>query len=269
VNLDRFALLSFDCYGTLIDWERGILDALRRDFERAGVAMDQDAVLAAFAESEPKREQEAPTDPYPLILQRVHSDLAARFGLALAGQDSMEPNSVERNSVGRASRPSTTTPVGRASRPSSSQNEDSERFARSIGDWPPFPDTAESLRRLKERFRLVILSNVDRESFARTNEQLGVTFDAVITAQDVGAYKPDQRMFDRLIETARSLGVERGAILHVAQSLYHDIAPAKRAGLRTFWVDRPGAGAVKATENDAQPDLTVRSVRELAETILT
>lgn len=111
-------------------------------------------------------------------------------------------------------------------------------FGASVGAWPAFADTAMALRRLQRRYRLIIVSNVDRASFARSNRRLGVEFDLVITAEDVGSYKPSLGHFDALFEQLPGLGLERSQLLHVAQSLFHDHGPAKQLGLPSVWIDR-------------------------------
>ena len=106
-------------------------------------------------------------------------------------------------------------------------------------NWPAFPDTADALRYLKTRYRLVILSNVSRDGFAASNRKLGVEFDAVYTAQDIGSYKPAPANFEYLLEhLRRDLGLDKQDILHTAQSLFHDHVPAKSFGLATAWIDR-------------------------------
>ncbi len=225
LDFDRFSHLTFDCYGTLIDWERGILAALRPLLDRHGVAPTEDQILELYGELEAAAEA-GPYQPYRAVLAAVVDGFGARLGFA--------PSPEERAA-----------------------------FAASVGDWPPFPDTVEALRSLARRFQLVILSNVDDDLFAGSARQLGVEFAAVITAQQVGSYKPDRRNFRFALER---LGVPAGRVLHVAQSLFHDIAPAKEIGLTTVWInrrhDRPGSGATPAAT--AQPDLEVPDLRTLA-----
>src|SRR6202040_32847 len=115
-----------------------------------------------------------------------------------------------------------------------------DRLATSVADWPAFPDSPGALAALSSRYKLIILSNVDRRSFAGSNARLGVTFDAIVTAEDVGSYKPSLRNFEALLQTVRRLGVGDGRLLHVAQSLFHDHVPAQSLGLRTAWIDRRG-----------------------------
>lgn len=225
--------LTFDCYGTLIDWESGILAVLRPWGTRQGFELTDDELLAVYARAEPEVEKRFPTRRYSELL----GDVMRQIGKELGGDVS---------------------------------EEDALRLARTVGDWPAFPDTPAALRRLQERFKLVIVSNVDRESFSRTNRHLGVTFDAIITAEEVGAYKPDHRMFLRAWDVLFGMGIDRTGCVHVAQSLYHDHVPVKALGGQSVWVDRrqgrPG-GATAAPGVEVQPDLRVASLSELADLV--
>lgn len=226
-----FAALSFDCYGTLINWEAGILAELRPWAERHKITVDDDAFLRAYGELEPACEHEMPGKLYPDILTEVHRRLAYRFG-AKADEAAAKD------------------------------------FGGSVGRWPAFPDSAAALQDLKRRHKLAILSNVDRKSFAASNAKLGVTFDLIVTAEDVGSYKPDMRNFEQLIREMKGIGVDKGSLLHCAQSLFHDIAPAKRLGLKTLWVNRrkgkAGPGATPVSRG-VRADMVVASLAELAE----
>jgi 2-haloacid dehalogenase len=230
MRLADFDALTFDCYGTLIDWERGILAELRP--WAAPTGLSDDAILEAFGAEESRCEAATPDKPYPAVLADVYRALGRRWGLKM-------------NEV---------APIA---------------FGGSVGRWPAFPDSAEALAYLQRRFKLVILSNVDRSSFARSNAKLQVDFDLVLTAQDVGSYKPDRRNFERLLTELAGLGIAKDRILHVAQSLFHDVAPAKALGLSTVWVNRrkgrPGGGATPPAAGDATPDLEVASMAELAD----
>jgi 2-haloacid dehalogenase len=225
LDFDRFTYLTFDCYGTLIDWERGILAALRPVLDCHGIAISDDAALELYGELESAVET-GPYLPYRELLATVMDGFGERLGFV--------PSADERAAL-----------------------------AASVGDWPPFPDTVEALRALADRFRLVILSNIDDDLFALSARHLGVAFAAVVTAQQVGSYKPDPRNFDALL--AR-LDTAPDRVLHVAQSLFHDIAPANALGLTTVWVnrrhDRPGSGATPPAT--ARPDLEVPDLRTLA-----
>jgi 2-haloalkanoic acid dehalogenase type II len=230
MQLSDFKALSFDCYGTLIDWETGILEALRPLRERA--AMSADDMLAAYGEMEHELEVEQPGLLYSQLLEKVHAGLSRRFGV-------------------------------------SEDVEEAAKFGASVGDWPAFPDTVEALRYLKQHFRLVILSNVDRLSFAGSNRHLGVEFDFIFTAQDIGSYKPSLRNFEYLIAHLAVDGIDKAALLHVAQSLFHDHVPANKMGIASAWIDRrhnkPGGGATVLPHPMPDYDFRFTSLRELAD----
>ncbi|MEJ0017079.1 MAG: haloacid dehalogenase type II [Acetobacteraceae bacterium] len=229
--LTDFNTLTFDCYGTLIDWESGIATALQPLLARAATPLSREAALAAFGRHETRLEAAHPTLRYRDLLGRVHDALAAEWGVA-------------------------------------ADADESRRFGLSVGDWPAFPDSADALRYLKQHYRLVILSNVDRESFQSSNARLGVAFDAVYTAEDIGSYKPDPRNFAWLIEHLAALGVARSQILHTAQSLFHDHGPANAAGLASAWIDRrqdaAGWGATAAPPEGVRYDYRFTSLAEMA-----
>jgi 2-haloacid dehalogenase len=228
-RLSDFDVLSFDCYGTLIDWETGILQALAPWLDRHGA--DPETVLEAFSRHESAQETETPTLRYPEVLARVHHRLAAELGL-------------------------------------DSTPEEDAAFGASIPQWPPFPDSPDALRSLHRYYRLVILSNVDRASFRATEERLGVRFDHVFTAEDIGSYKPDPANFEYLVRELARNGVPRERILHTAQSLFHDHVPARRLGLATAWIDRRrgrAGGATRMPDEAVQPDFTFSSLEEMAQ----
>ncbi|MEO1265157.1 MAG: HAD-IA family hydrolase [Pseudomonadota bacterium] len=203
VDFSTYRALSFDCYGTLIDWESGIRAWVDGWIAKTGVETTADAFLRAFNRHESAVQAAEPSERYPLILAEVARRFARDAGLTVS-------------------------------------DEDAEAFGASVGDWPAFEDSTSALRRLRERFELIILSNVDRLSFARSNEQLGVTFNSVITAEDVGSYKPDPQNFDTLLATADAIGVPKHQLLHVGESLFHDIQPANRDGIDVVWINRGG-----------------------------
>ncbi len=227
MDFARFGALTFDCYGTLVDWERGILDALRPMRAAHGAFVeDDDALLERFGALEAAAEKGA-FKSYRDILREV------AFGFGREG--GFEPTAKE-----------------------------VETFAASVGRWPPFPDTVEALARLSRRFRLAIVSNVDDDLFAETATRLGVDFAGVVTAQQVRSYKPARAHFD---EVLRRLDLPRERVLHVAQSLYHDVAPATALGFACVWVNRragrAGGGATVLAQ--AVPDLEVPDLATLAE----
>jgi 2-haloacid dehalogenase len=232
MQLGDFEALSFDCYGTLIDWEAGLAAALRPWARAAGLSLDDEALLAVFARHEGLAENEHPRDLYPAILAGALRGMGAELG----------------------------APVTEA---------DAARLAGSVPDWPAFSDSPAALAALAARYQLIILSNVDRGSFAGSARRLGVTFSSVLTAQDIGSYKPAQRNFGALLAEARRLGVGAGKLLHVAQSLFHDHVPAKRAGLATVWINRrrgrAGWGATPPPDADVTPDWEFGSMAEFAD----
>jgi 2-haloacid dehalogenase len=231
MRLSDFSVLTFDCYGTLIDWETGISEALAPWLVRAGVSLGRDQILEAFAELESAQQAATPGMRYPELLAKVHLGLAERFGVA------PDP-------------------------------EAAEKFGASVGNWPAFADSADALAYLKQHYRLVILSNVDRASFARSNARLGVTFDAIYTAEDIGSYKPDPRNFDHLLRHLAERGIAKEQILHTAESLHHDHVPAKRIGLATCWIHRragkEGHGATRVPDTDVRPDFRFASLAAMA-----
>jgi 2-haloacid dehalogenase len=228
IDFDAFDALTFDCYGTLIDWEAGLVAGFRDAFGAAADDLDPEDLLVRFA----RYEAEAEGGPY-----RRYREILARGLRGVAGELGL--------------------PVS---------DEAAERFGGSVVDWPAFPDSAEALARLQRRYRLGILTNCDDDLFAASNRRLGVDFDWIVTAQQVGSYKPSLANFEAMFDRLAADGVERGRILHVAQSLFHDHAPAKRLGMTTAWIDRrhdrPGSGATPAAE--AQPDATFPDMRAFA-----
>jgi 2-haloalkanoic acid dehalogenase type II len=231
MELTDFEALSFDCYGTLIDWESGLLAVLTPWARARGLDMTGEDVLTGYAQAEAAAEAEHPADLYPDILARAMRLLGGTLGAEVT-------------------------------------DEDAARLAGSVPDWPAFPDSHDALADLSARFKLIILSNVDRASFAGSNARLGVTFTSVITAQDVGSYKPAQRNFKALTSEAARLGIKPGGLLHVAQSLYHDHVPAQRAGLATVWIhrrhDRGGWGATPQPPAPVSPDWEFPSMAAFA-----
>ena len=237
-TLTDYTALTFDCYGTLIDWESGIWDALQPLLmANPGHEVTRDPALLAFAEIESAQQAATPDLIYPQLLARVHVTLAARFGLR------------------------TTADLDAA-------------FGGSIAHWPAFPDTADALRVLKRHFKLVILSNVHRDGFAASNRKLGVAFDAVYTAEDVGSYKPDPANFEHMLAHLKAdHGIAAGDILHTAQSLFHDHVPATRAGLAKAWIDRQGLadggswGATAKVEDRPHLDFLFPTMGAMAEAL--
>jgi len=231
-DLEHFRVLSFDCYGTMIDWEKGILTQLRPWLRDQGRSLEDAEILEAFGVAESVQQAETHEAVYPLILRGVHTRLAARWGLV-------------------------------------HDEEAAIRFGASVGQWPAFPDSHEALTRLGKQFRLVILSNVDRASFSQSNKLLNVGFDAIYTAEDIGSYKPDPRNFAHLIASEQKAGYPTQEILHVGQSLFHDHVPASKAGLATCWIQRPSPtrehGAARLPNHRPNVDYHFTSLAELAD----
>jgi 2-haloacid dehalogenase len=225
LDFNRFEVLTFDCYGTLIDWEAGILSALRPILSARGKQIDDATLLKLYGDFEQRSEQ-GKFHPYREVLESV----VRQFGDELRFTPTVE---------------------------------EARSLPDSLATWQPWPDTVAALRQLKTRFRLAILSNVDDDLFALTRPKLEVDFDEVITAQQAQAYKPSLKLFELALSRIHA---PAHRVLHVGQSVYHDVIPAQALGLATVWVNRPsarsGVGAVKAAE--ARPDLTVTSLAELA-----
>ena len=226
LDFSRFEILTFDCYGTLIDWETGLLSALDRILSAHGKKIDDATQLELYGNFEQLSEQGA-FRPYREVLQSV----VRQFGDKLGFVPTVEQT---------------------------------RSLPDSLALWKPWPDTVAALRQLKSRYRLAILSNVDDDLFAATRPQLEVEFDEVITAQQAQAYKPSLKIFELALARIQA---PAHRILHVGQSIYHDVIPAQALGLATVWVNRPsarpGVGAVKMAH--AEPDLEVSSLAELAE----
>ena len=234
MRLTEFQAMSFDCYGTLIDWEAGLTGVLTPWARSAGLDLDGEALLLAYSRHEAEAEAAYPHEAYPEILARSMRALGRELGSPVSAHDA-------------------------------------QRLARSVPDWPAFADSADALTALSQRFKLIILSNVDRASFAASNRRLGVQFSAIVTAQDVGSYKPSSRNFEALLAEATRLGVADGKLLHVAQSLFHDHVPAQQAGLPTAWINRrkgrPGWGATPAPPAPVVPDWEFSSMAALADAV--
>lgn len=207
-RLSDYRVLCFDVYGTLIDWEAGILAALQPILKNSRTTFSRKHLLTVYHELETEQQRLTPDMPYSRLLATVHPLLAQRLGLPAPSE------------------------------------EESIQFGDSVGVWPAFPDTVDALQRLSEHYKLVVLSNVDRASFARSNAGSlhGFHFDLVITAQDVGSYKPDLRNFEYMKKAVQAdFGVEPAQILSTAQSQFHDHQPARQSGIRSVWIERPGA----------------------------
>lgn len=233
MKLTDFKVLTFDCYGTLIDWESGIFNAMAPLVKRAGNAgLGRNKLLELYAVEEAAQEVETPAMPYNQLLGVVYKRLAKAWEVHVT-------------------------------------SEEANIFGASVPDWPAFADSAPSLQYLKKFYKLVILSNVDRLSFRGSNSRLGVEFDAIYTAQDIESYKPSQRNFDYLLMRLKAdFGLEKKDILHTAQSLFHDHAPANKNGLASAWIDRrhseEGWGATPMPPDTPKYDFRFESMAALA-----
>jgi len=229
LDFKQFEVLTFDCYGTLINWEAGLLTVLRRVLFAHHKNIDDPTILELYGDFEQTSER-PPYQPYREVLNSVVRQFGSHLGFA----------------------------------PS---RDEVQSLAASVPRWKPWPDTVTALRELKNQFRLAIISNIDDDIFADTRPALEVEFDEVVTAQQAKCYKPCLQIFE-LALTRMAIPVHR--VLHVGQSIYHDVIPAQALGLATVWVNRPsarpGIGAVKSA--DATPDLIVASLEQLAAALL-
>ncbi|MGA2080851.1 MAG: haloacid dehalogenase [Holophaga sp.] len=230
-RLTDFKVLSFDCYGTLIDWETGIYGHLQPLLARAGVSLTRDQVLEAHARHEEALEAGAPGMLYPDLLARVHDGLAKEWGVH---------------------------PIPR----------ESKAYGRSLKEWPLFLDSAAVLQYFQKYYTLVMLSNVDNENVLVNQDRLQVDFFHVFTAQDIGSYKPNLRNFDYMIQAMEREGFRKSEILHTAESLFHDHIPANQVGLASAWIHRragkTGWGAVYPPERMPKYDFRFESLAQMA-----
>lgn len=231
MKLTDFKALTFDCYGTLIDWESGMVEALKPLTSRVGGGLTRDRILEAHARHESSQQLQTPAKRYSELLATVYRRLAEEWGVAADWDECLA-------------------------------------YGDSIKDWPAFHDTAGALQYLKKHYRLVILSNVDNRSFAHSNRKLQVTFDAIYTAEDIGSYKPSDRNFEYMLSKLQSLGIQKHEILHTAESLFHDHAPANRHGLANCWIyrrfDQEGFGATMDPGTTPRYDFRFNSMADLA-----
>ncbi len=231
MQLTDFKALTFDCYGTLIDWETGMFEGLKPLTSRLATPPTRDQVLEAHARHESLQQLQTPTRIYRDLLPIVYKRLAEEWGLSASWEECLA-------------------------------------YGQSVKNWPAFPDSAEALRYLKRHYKLVILSNVDNESFAASNAKLQVAFDAIYTAEDIGSYKPADRNFDYMFEKLETLGIRKHEILHTAESMFHDHGPANRHGLASCWIyrrhDKDGFGATMHPGDMPRYDFRFNSMADLA-----
>lgn len=231
MKLTDFKALSFDCYGTLIDWESGIIDGLKALTSRVDRNLTRNEILEAHAQHESFQQLQTSGKAYSELLAIVYRRLAEEWGVSVSWAECVS-------------------------------------YGRTVKDWPAFHDSAGALRYLKEHYKLIILSNVDNESFAATNEKLGVEFDAIYTAGDVGSYKPSDRNFDYMLAKLETLGIAKEDVLHTAESMFHDHGPANRHGLASCWIyrryDQEGFGATMNPGSMPKYDFRFNSMDDFA-----
>jgi 2-haloalkanoic acid dehalogenase type II len=237
MDYNQYKFLSFDCYGTLIDWETGIWKAFQRIILlNKRTDLFRKKVLSHFAELEAEQQTNTPSMLYPEVLYNVHQQFAKQNNLQ-------------------------------------SNEELDKEFGNSVPYWPIFADTADALRKLKTQFKLIILSNVNNAGFADSSRWLGVEFDAIYTAEQIGSYKPNTANFEYMLKNLKeTFGINKYSILHVAQSLFHDHVPAKTLGMKTIWIDRQNLrkagnwGATKVVENSPKADAIFENLMSFAQT---
>ena len=232
MRIKDFKVLTFDCYGTLIDWESGILAGLKPLTDRLEREISRDRVLESHAYHESRQQSSTPGMRYADLLATVYRRLAEEWGKPAAWDECVA-------------------------------------YGESVRNWPAFSDSAAALQYLKRHFRLVILSNVDNTSFAASHEKLGVEFDAIFTAEDIGSYKPAKRNFECMLRNLGRAGFAKADVLHVAESMFHDHAPANELGIRNCWIYRrrakEGFGATVKPEAMPSYDFVFDSMQQLAE----
>lgn len=231
MKLTDFKALTFDCYGTLIDWETGMFEGLKPLTGRLATPPTRDQVLEAHARHELSQQLQTPARLYRDLLPIVYKRLAEEWGLTVSWDECVA-------------------------------------YGQSVKNWPAFPDSAEALQYLKQHYKLVILSNVDNESFAASNAKLQVAFDAIYTAEDIGSYKPSERNFDYMLHNLETLGIRKDEVLHTAESMFHDHGPANRHGLASCWIyrrhDKDGFGATMHPGDMPRYDFRFNSMADLA-----
>ena len=230
MRLSDFKALTFDVYGTLIDWESGMVAGLKPLTDQVSQSLTRDQILEAHAFHESTTQRQTPAKVYSDLLAVVYKRLAEEWGVAVSWDDC-------------------------------------QTYGRSVQDWPTFADSAGALQYLKRYYKLVILSNVDNTSFAFSNKKLEVDFDARYTAEDVGSYKPSPRNFEFMLENLARLGIQRNEILHTAESMFHDHAPANAFNLANCWIyrrhDQTGFGATMNPGDMPKTDFTFNSMADM------
>lgn len=231
MKISDFKVLAFDVYGTLIDWESGMVNALKPLTDQVSQHLSRDDILEAHAYYESTTQRWTPSKIYSDLLPVVYRRLAEEWGVAVSW-------------------------------------EQCQAYGLSVRQWPAFEDSMAALQYLKQHFKLVVLTNTDNQSFQGSNARLGVHFDGVYTAEDIGSYKPDDRNFDYMLEALARQGYGKSDILHTAESMFHDHAPANKHGLANCWIyrrhDKEGFGATMNPGEMPHYDFVFNSMAELA-----
>lgn len=232
MKISEYKALTFDVYGTLIDWESGMVAGLKPLTERVSRSLSRDAILEAHAHFESSTQRQTPAKAYSQLLAVVYKRLAEEWGVPASWEECLT-------------------------------------YGRSVEHWPAFPDSAEALAYLKQHYKLVVLTNCDNVSFAHSNAKLQVTFDAAYTAEDIGSYKPNPRNFEYMLENLARLGVEKHEILHTAESMFHDHGPANEFGIDNCWIyrrhDKKGFGATMNPGDMPSYGVVFNSMAEMVE----
>lgn len=230
MKISDFKALTFDVYGTLIDWETGMVNGLKPLTAQVRGSLSRDEILEAHAFHESSTQRQTPGKVYSQLLAVVYKRLAEEWCVDVTWDDCLS-------------------------------------YGRSVQDWPAFEDSASALQYLKRYFKLVVLSNVDNNSFALSNKKLQIAFDAVYTAEDVGSYKPSPRGFEYMLENLGRMGITKGDILHTAESMFHDHGPANTFGLANCWIyrrhDKQGFGATMNPGDMPSYDCVFNSMADL------
>ncbi|MBX2856148.1 MAG: haloacid dehalogenase type II [Rhodobacteraceae bacterium] len=230
MRLTDFKILTFDVYGTLIDWETGMVEGLAPLTAQVGRQLSRDDILEAHAWHESTTQAQTPTMRYSDLLAIVYKRLAEEWGVAATWDDCLT-------------------------------------YGRSVQNWPAFADSAGALQYLKRHYKLAILSNVDNTSFAHSNVKLAVNFDGRYTAEDVGSYKPSPRNFEYMLAQLERLGYGKGDILHTAESMFHDHASANAFSVANCWIyrrhDQQGFGATMNPGDMPKTDFTFHSMADM------
>ena len=232
MRLSDYKALTFDVYGTLIDWESGMIAALKPLTDQLGDRLTRDQVLEAHAFHESTTQRYTPAKTYSDLLAVVYKRMAEEWQVSVTWDECLT-------------------------------------YGASVEHWPAFPDSTEALAYLRDHYKLVVLSNVDNASFAHSNAKLGNPFHYVYTAGDIGSYKPSPRNFDYMLENLERVGIGKGDILHTAESMFHDHAPANAFGLANCWIyrrhDKQGFGATVNPGEMPKYDVVFNSMAEMVE----